>query len=257
MVVLSGGLYLLLGPERARKLERIRQLERSLGVNPLDRHQLDGAAVTPAELLALCRQHPAASPVRLIVVDQAHRLAGACVDGLLEQAAVIAQTACVMLLVEQELGARHALSKAISVCSAERFQSRDVRGANPFALNDALGAQDPAGALAACREQLTAGKEPVELLGLIGWQLQRWVAVKRLERAGLPAEQIAADTGMRPWQVERVQRETARRSLPSLEAALTRCWGLDLAMKSGRTIPELAVEQFLVELTLSTSSASG
>jgi DNA polymerase III delta subunit len=253
----SGGLYLLLGPDRHRKLARVRQLERAHGVTPLDRHQLDGGLISPAELLALCRQQPAASPVRLIVVDQAHRLERAGVEALVEQRAVIAQSACVVLLVEPELGARHALFGAVSVFTVERFQTRDASAVNPFALNDALGARDAAGALSACREQLAAGKEPVELLGLIGWQLQRWVAVKRCERTGVPAQRIAEATGMRPWQVERAQREIARRSLSSLEAALERCWRLDLEMKTGRAIPELAVEQFLVELTLGTSPESG
>jgi len=54
-------------------------------------------------------------------------------------------------------------------------------------------------------------------------------------------------TGLHPWQVQRLQSEVAHRSLGSLQQALSRCWRLDLDAKRGRVIPELAVEQLVIE----------
>lgn len=244
----SHGIHLFLGPDRAAKLQRIQAIERSLGVRPLDRHHVDAAQCSGAELLALCRQQPADSPVRLIVVEQAQRLDQSTVGALLQHAEVIAKSARLILLVETELSVRHALMHAGASMATERFAPRSTLAAKPFALTDALGTRDAAGALSALHEQLLAGKEPLELLGLVAWQLNRWVLVKRLNALGHGTERIAASTGLKPWQVERAQTEVARRPLEAIQRMLERCWQLDVDAKSGRTIPELAVEQLVVEV---------
>ena len=220
---------------------------------------MDGADVSAASLFALGRQQPAESPLRLIVVDDANRLAAAAADVLLQHAGVIAKSACVVLLVEAELGARHPLARALSPGGAltiEEFPARSSPAAKPFALTESLGRRDAGAALSAVRDQLMGGKEPLELLGLVAWQLQRWVVVRRLLDAGAPMERIAAMTGMKPWQVERVRSEISRRTLPSLQDLLERCWKLDVDAKSGRAMPELALEQVVLEVCV-TSPLSG
>ena len=247
----QGGVRLFLGPDRVRKLQRVRELERSLGIQPLDSHWLDAAAVSAKDLLALCRQQPAASPLRLVVVDDAHRLDSRCVEALLEHEEVMAKSALVLLLVEAELNARHAVSRLMGrgrEAASERFVGRGTPAAKPFALTDALGSRDAAGALSAVREQLLAGKEPLELLGLIAWQLHRWVTVKRLARSGYTAERIVSSTGLHPWQAQRLQAEVAARSLGALQQLIERCWRLDVDAKQGRAIPELALDQLVVEI---------
>lgn len=247
---MSGGLHVFIGPDRPRKLQRIHELERALGIHPFDRHHLDGAETSAAALLALCRQQPAGSPVRLIVVDDAHRLEIAGVGSVLRQAELIAKTAYLVLLVETELSLRHPLAQASPALAVERFPGRSTPSAKPFALTDALGSRDAAGALAAVRDQLLAGKEPLELLGLVAWQLQRWMTVKRLRDADSTTAQIVLGTGLKPWQAERAQTEVARRSLESLQRLLERCWRLDVDAKSGRALPALALDQLLVEICL-------
>ena len=245
-----GGLYLFSGPDRARKFQRIQALERSLAVQPFDRHHLDASASSAAELVALCRQQPAASRLRLVVVDQAHRIDPEGVEALLRHAAAIAQTACVVLLVEREPAQRHPLAKPPAAVTVEEFPARDAPAAKPFALADALGSRDAAWALTAAQDQLAAGKEPLELLGLVAWQLNRWVMVRRLCDAGCSAEQIVAVTGLRPWQVDRLRTEVARRPLGALQRTLARCWQLDVDAKSGRHVPELALQQLILEVCL-------
>jgi DNA polymerase III delta subunit len=247
MAAPTGGLYAFLGPDRALKIQRVRELERSLKVQSLDRHQLDAATLTGAGLLAVCRQQPAVSPVRLVVVDQAHKLDQATVDALQAHAQAIAATACVVLLVETELSVRHPLAKAGAAIKTERF-TRPESAARPFALADALSIQDPAGALTAIHDQLTAGRAPAELFGLIAWQLNRWVIFKRLAAAGRLESEVAAVLGVKPWQAQRLQAEVSGRSLDWLERRLERCRQLDIDSKTGRMIPEVAVEQLVVEL---------
>ena len=242
------GVFLFLGSDRPKKLQRIQELERHLGVQPLDRHALDAATLSGAALLAFCRQQPAESPCRLIVVDQAHRLDRAAVEGLLEHAEAIASVASVVLLVEPELSLRHPLAQAAERFTVERFPGRDQPAVKPFAFTDALGRRHLAEALSAARDQVVAGKEPLELLGLMGWQLNRWVVVRRLLDGGTRPDAIAAMINMKPWQVERIQAEASGRSLGRLQALLARCWELDVDAKSGRVAPELALEQLVVEV---------
>lgn len=255
------GVHLFLGPDRPLKLQRIQSLERSLGIQPFDRHQVDAATTTAAALLALCRQQPATSPVRLIVVDQAHRLDSQGVQALLHHADTIVQVACVILLVESELSVRHALAPLMTragtggartdeAVTIEQFPGRDTPATKPFAFTDALGNRDVRGALIAVQDQLLAGKDPLELLGLVAWQLNRWVMAKRLRRLGYTGERISVVMGLRPWQVQRMQSDVAGRSLASLQALLARCWRVDVDAKSGRTIPQLAIEALVAEVCL-------
>ena len=244
------GLLLLLGADRPRKLQHIQELEQSLGVGPLDRHALDGAGVSSAELIALSRQRPALGAARLIIVDHAQRLDAQTVSGLLQHAEAIAQTACVVLLIERELGVRHPLARAAhdGVVTVKRFAGGGGPTVKPFALVDALGARDVAGCLQAVRDQRILGKEPPEIVGLVTWQVQRWVMVRHLLDGGYAPQRIASVAGMRAWQVERLQTEVSGRTLGSLRQALARCWQLDAEIKRGRTLPWLALEQFVVEL---------
>lgn len=246
------GLFLFLGPDRPRKLQRIQELARALKIGPLDRHDLDGAVIPAADLLALCRQQPAASTARLIVLDHANRLDAEAVSALVHHAGTIAQTACVVLLVERELGVRHPLSRAVheGLIQLTRFVGRDAPAARPFALVDALGSRDVAGCLQALREQLMLGKDVTEVIGLVTWQVQRWTLVRRLLDAGYPAQRIAEVAGLHAWQVERGRAEVSGRSADSLHHSLERCWQLDADVKRGRTLPWLALEQLLIELCL-------
>ena len=249
MTSAAGGVWLFLGPDRPRKLQRLQELERTLGIQVFDRHRCDAAALAPEDLLALCRQQPAASPLRLIVVDQAQRLERASVEALQAHAETIAAVACVLLLVETELSARHPLALAQrSGMRVEAFDARSAPAAKPFAFTDALGRRDAAAALAAAHEQLLGGKEPLELLGLVGWQLNRWVMVRRLLQLGCVADRIETLTSLRAWQIQRVQSETAGRSLTDLHRLLERCWQLDVDAKSGRILPQLALEQLIIEI---------
>ena len=245
------GVYLLLGPDRSRKLQWIHELERRLTIHPLDRHHLDLADASITELLTLARQQPAMSPWRLIIVDQAHRLDQAGIALLLKQAEAMTSMARVVLVTERELNNRQALAQAAASPSiiVEQFASAaSGPSASPFALTDALGQRRAAGALSAAQAQLASGKDPLELLGLVAWQLTRWMAVRRLTAMGCTAEQTASATGLQPWHAQRVLSEVSRRSVASLRELLERCWRLDTDAKHGRIDPRLALEQLLVEI---------
>lgn len=245
----SPSLFLFIGPDRAGKLQRVHRLAQTWRVDALDFHHLDGGALDAATLMTWCRQQPAASACRLIVIDDAHRLDPACAEALIQQAAVIAGSARVLLLVEAAWPARHPLANPPEVIAVERFPDRGGEpAAKPFALTDALGASDLPGACVALQEQLATGKEPLEVLGLVGWQLTRWVTTRRWLDQGAGAERISAMTGWKPWYVRRLSEEVERRPLAALQRLLLRCWQLDVDAKRGRILPQMAIEQLITEV---------
>lgn len=257
---MASGLYLFIGPDRARKLQRVQQLERSLGVRPLDRHQLDGGSLSAAELMGFCRQQPAESPARFIVVDDAHRLDTPSVDALLEQLPRLESLPCVVLFVEATLNARHPLQRLAQARSGssavhlEEFPGRDAPSAKPFALTDALGRGDVGEAIRAVHEQLMAGREPHELVALASWQVNRWIAVKRLADAGYNSARIASALGLKDWQLQRLQGEVARRPVERLQELLAACWKLDVELKTGQASALAGIEQLIVSLCLPATS---
>jgi DNA polymerase III delta subunit len=254
-------LVALLGPDRVRKLERIEQQARELSTHALDRHRISATELPAAALVGLCRQQPAASAVRLIVVDEAHRMPMPGIELLRQHAPAIARASRVLFLIDVELTSRHAWARTLQDAGSkkwlqvERFPGRATSPAKPFALVEALGRGDLSGALTAVRTQLQTAREAPEIVGLIAWQLQRWVTVKRLLMAGHTAQRIEGLTGLHGWQVERLQGEVAQRSLAWLQDALAKCWKLDTDVKRGRVVPELAVEQFVSEVCLAGSRA--
>ena len=247
--MVQGGIYLFLGSDRSRKRERLTQLTELLGINLLDRHDISAHGVSPSHLLALAREHPVASPVRLVVVDDAQRLDGACVTALTKQLELLTQVACLVLLVDGDLPTTHPLAALTTQVVVERFD-RPSPEPNRFAFVNAIARRDVGAALQAVQEHLTSGKEIVELLGLLVWQLQRWLTVNHLLEAGLAPERVEALTGLRAWQLQRTSAELAGRPTAVLRQILRRCWELDVAAKTGRTIPRMALEGLVVELCL-------
>ncbi len=261
-------LLILLGDDRQRKLTRVRELARALNVLSFDRHSLDSASTSAAALGALCRQQPALSSLRVIVLDEAHRLSAACVQVLREHAEARSVCACVVLCIDVELTARHPVSQLFAHgqsrqhdaqhqegpmphgtrIAIERYVTSHPPAVTPFAFTEALGQHDLPAALSAVHDQLIEGKEPLELLGLVAWQLQRWVLVRRLRDAGEPRERLIALTGFPAWQVDRLSAQVSRRSLTRLTTLLARCWQLDVDAKAGRIRPECALEPLVIEV---------
>ena len=264
----QGGVYLLIGPDRARQRERVDALAHALGVDWLDRHHLDAATASPRELAMLLREFPAASPLRLIVLEDAARLPAPCARVLHELHPRLTDTACLVLLVEDELPASHPLASILSTATTERVPGgalvgeaagRPSGGRGGFALIEAVIRRDAGGALSIVHEQLAEGKEPLELLGLLMWQLQRWLVVGEGLQARLPREQLLALGGLQAWQLDRLSAEVSSRPPAWVRDLLWRCWEMDLAAKTGRlpTAPAgqaglpmmlAAVEQVVVEL---------
>ena len=230
--------YVLCGSDRPRLLERVREVARAHAVDVVDQHRISGREARLPEMSGLVRETPLAGARRLIVIEEAQRLDAPCAELVRAHAAAASpSSACLILLIDTDRDDRrwHSLGPQAVV---ERYALAEPSQASGFELTNAIARRDALGALHALQQQVAAGKELLELVGLVGWQLQRWLAVKRGDAAGL-----------QPWQLERVRSEVAGRSLEGLQHNLHRLWALDVAAKQGR-LPSLrtAMEGVLVEL---------
>lgn len=242
----------MLGSDRERKRQRLSQLAQTLGVHLLDQQRVAASSLPSMNVGALLRQHPVASRLRLVVIEDAHRMSAAQAALVHAHLAAAAQVACLVLLVEgpdgMSIGAHHPLQALASAGTVERFEAAPSGSPKPFALVEAIARRDTASALEALHEQLREGKEEVEVVGLLVWQLQRWVNAQRGLEAGWSGERLASLTGLKPWQLARGLEDAARWPLERLHQLLQQCWDVDMGIKTGKLLPRVALEALVVQM---------
>lgn len=247
-------MFLFLGPDRARKRQRLEQLAASLTLHELDRHALTAGEPAADDLPRLIREHPIGGPCRLIVVDDAHRLDAASASALQAFAADPSAANVVVLLIDGRLEAKWPISALKAVATVEAFEApgdpQARPGPNVFGLVDALARRDAKTALGLLNQQLAEGREVYEVVGLLGWQLQRWLTVSRLMRAsgGMRSQaNVVEAAGITEWQARKMAEQLGSWTTDALLALAQRCLELDHAAKSGRVVPRVALEQLIVE----------
>lgn len=135
--------------------------------------------------------------------------------------------------------------EALAIPSAE---------ASGFALTNAWGTRDAAGALRACEAELRGRPEPFWLAGRLAAHVSRTRAVQHLVEGGVPLAEIGKRLGLR-FPPRREAGAASAYSADELESAVVRIAALDLAIKGGsRLDPVLELERALVEITETSDS---
>lgn len=128
-----------------------------------------------------------------------------------------------------------------------------VSGSGPsvFALHDAVAERRPGAALAATRAMLNRGMDPVELLAQVAGLVRRLLIVKELVAQRRPLTREAPTFGLSGsrYLLDKLQRQVAHRSVGELERAYVFLRDTDVAIKTGRLDPDLAVELAVAALT--------
>jgi DNA polymerase III subunit delta len=145
---------------------------------------------------------------------------------------------------------------AAYVDPGETIQVEDVRtlvsggGPNIFALHDAIAERRSAAAVTATQGLLVRGTDPAELFAQVVGLVRRLLIVKELTNQHLPLTQEAPKFGLSSSQfaLQKLQRQTARLSMTELEHAFEALRDADVAIKTGKLDPELALELALAHL---------
>jgi len=244
----ASSVYVLKGADWSRKQARIRELARQIPAHLLDWHTCEAARLSAEDLGRLVREQPVASPQRLVVIERAQRLSPSCVEALRHTLAQQRIAACLILLVDEPTKSAAVLQPLAAFAVAETYDT-PAAPVDTFALVNAIARRDVAAALQALDDARRDGREPLEVVGMLVWQLQRWMTVARLMPLRLPPQRMEALSGMSGWQMERVQREAHSRSVEWLTVRLWDCFELDVAAKRGElSLVDHAVERLVITL---------
>lgn len=125
----------------------------------------------------------------------------------------------------------------------------EARQANIFHMVDALGRKDGKRAIALLHDLLDDGAAPLYLLAMIVRQYRLLLQVKDLVGRGSRRQGIARELKLPDFVVDKMLRQARRYSLPQLEAIYERLLETDLAIKTGRMEPIMALDVLVAELS--------
>ncbi len=132
----------------------------------------------------------------------------------------------------------------------------DLRQSRGFDLTDALARRQHARALALLHEFLSDGQAPLQILGLIASQTRTLLQVKALSERGMRAFEIAETAGLAPFQVEKALPLARQFTFAELNAAHHAALAVDLALKSSRMTPEMALDLLMLQFGEASGQAS-
>ncbi len=124
-----------------------------------------------------------------------------------------------------------------------------VRESDVFALVDALGHRDAGLALKLLHAQLDHNAAPTYLLSMIVRQFRMLLQMKDLAARGKTLDAAREQLRMHPFVAEKTWKQALNFTLPQLEAIYQKLLDTDVAVKTGRSEPVVALDVLIVELT--------
>jgi DNA polymerase III subunit delta len=123
----------------------------------------------------------------------------------------------------------------------------DSREARIFDLTNALAEGKRSVALQQLHELLEEGEPPLRILSSVAQQVRALAQVKDLASRGARSDQIASQTGLHPYVVNKTLPLVRNFSLAQIEAAHRACLAVDTALKRSRLAPDLALDLLIAE----------
>jgi len=124
-----------------------------------------------------------------------------------------------------------------------------VQESNVFDLVDALGKRETRTALDLLHDQLNHNAVPQVLFGMIVRQFRLLLQMKDLGARGMTLEAAIRQTKLHPYPAQKIWEQALNFSLPRLEEIYRRLLETDIAIKTGKSEPVVALDMLVVELT--------
>ena len=137
--------------------------------------------------------------------------------------------------------------RAIGVDDVEDLVA-ETREHAVFELTKAIGMGDVPRALALCTNMLRNREPPLKIQFMLARQVRQIWRAKELAAAGASRGDIAAGVGINPYFLDDVLVPAKRMSRAALERALERLYQADLAVKTSRVDPEIALSRLVQSL---------
>jgi len=124
-----------------------------------------------------------------------------------------------------------------------------VRESSAFALVDAIGKRETTHALKLLHDQLAHKTDPIPLLGTIAWRVRLLLQLKDLATRGLTLDQAIAQLKLNAYAARIAWQQAINFTLPQLEAMHQKLLETDIAIKTGKSDPIVALDLLVTELT--------
>ncbi|MBI5032577.1 MAG: DNA polymerase III subunit delta [Chloroflexi bacterium] len=124
-----------------------------------------------------------------------------------------------------------------------------IRESDIFAMVDAVGARRRDLALKLMHEQLAQKAEPPALFGMIVRQFRLLLQMKDYATRGLTVDAAREQLKMHPFVANKTWTQALNFTVPQLEAIYQKLLDTDIAIKTGKTEPVLALDILMTELT--------
>ncbi|MBM3130116.1 MAG: DNA polymerase III subunit delta [Chloroflexi bacterium] len=148
------------------------------------------------------------------------------------------------------------IEKLLTYRANQPIRGQDVRAvvasvteSSVFDLVDAIGRRETDKAMRLLHDQLSHNAAPIYLLAMITRQFRMLIQLRDLAERGKPLDQAAAQLKMHPFVAKKTAEQSRNFSLPQLEAIYQKLLDADIAIKTGRSEPMLALDLLVVELT--------
>jgi DNA polymerase III subunit delta len=151
-----------------------------------------------------------------------------------------------MSLEIKKLAAYKAEEKKVSKKDVEELVTPQIEVAI-FKTIDAIASKDKKTALCLIQEHLKKGDSPFYLLSMIAFQFRNLLMVKEMENKGLP-EITAKLKNLHPFVVQKSHKQARQFTFPRLREIYLKIFRIDLAVKTGKIKPELALELLIADI---------
>lgn len=148
------------------------------------------------------------------------------------------------------------IEKLLTYRTHQPIRAEDVRTlvtsvteSSVFELVDAIGRRETHTALQLLHHQLAHNAAPIYLLAMITRQFRLLLQWRDLTERGASFEQASAHLKLHPFVARKVAEQARNFSLVQLEAIYHQLLDTDVAIKTGRREPMLALDVLVVELT--------
>jgi DNA polymerase-3 subunit delta len=148
------------------------------------------------------------------------------------------------------------IEKLLTYRANQPIRGEDVRAlvasvteSSVFDLVDAVGRRETNRALQLLHDQLWRNAAPIYLLSMITRQFRLLLQMRDLSERGKTVDQAVAQLKLHPFVARKTADQARNFSLAQLEAIYRKLLDADIAIKTGRSEPMLALDLLIVELT--------
>ncbi len=151
--------------------------------------------------------------------------------------------------------ASNEIEKLISYCAENEIDVNDVAllvkskvDMNVFNLIDSIGAKNRAKAVIILNKQIEEGLNENYILTMLAYQFRNLIKIKSLLEQGFPEQEIVSQTKLHPFVVQKSVQQCRNFNLENLKLIYKKLFDADLAIKTGKINPNLALDLLVVSM---------